>query len=350
MRPTLTVGGTNMGDEHAGYRAWLEHPDEALPLMPPFRSLGLQNRYYPLPAAARSLQAFCDRYLNREDDSAWQERVGRFEARVPYVLLIDCTHPHLEVDCQAYGWFSQRELTLAFIAEWHRKREGSDRLQLEGLVFVNPFIYLDSPLGLTTGREVQGWPKQLARFDDEGGLRALADDGSGRLALRTLLRIEGRSPGLLPDPQAWSGALARRWRWLASMAKLAGAADPWRAPGDVDSLLGRWRAYLLPSLDWNIVTLKQFPDMLRPELAAYQALVLSTMETERVTCVAPLGAPALLWGDPTGGFRVHFHRPAADPLLDVPASRSRARGRLPSPSRCCRSGWTWTSGTRRQRC
>jgi hypothetical protein len=307
---SLEVGETVMASK-PGYRTF--NGDAALPLPPPFLSLGLENRYFPLLADRSRLQAFCDRYLGLGDAGGLPEEVGRFEAHLPYVLLIDCTHRRLEVEREQYGWFSQRELTFAFLAEWHRKQQG--RWCFEGLVFVNPFIYLDSPLGLTTGREVQGWPKVLARFDDRGGVHTLASDGADGLTARPLLQIEARPPGLFDDLTALPRRLAGSWDWLSRMtAAMPSMMGP---PQDLETWCARWQAYLLPAQNWNIITLKQFRALEAPPLAAYQALVKSTMQTLRTTGLGPLGLAAMMCGDLSGGFRVNFHRPTADPILDL---------------------------------
>jgi hypothetical protein len=310
------------------YRLFNGEP--GLPLSPPFKSYRLVTRYYPLPANIQRLQRFCDEYINFTNDAARiPEEAGRFVAFLPYVFLIFLDHPHLEVCSQHRNWFRQRELTFGFPVEWYRKRAG--RWRFEGWVFVNPFIYLDSSLGLTTGRELQGWPKKMATFEDVTTSRGSSGGRPCSIRMSTSVANMPADPArLVPhlllelterrDPrrgdlfQNWLAAAANTtFRMWGGLARTLG---PGVFPTDPLIQLDRWRTFITSAADFGIVTLKQFRDAADPETVAYQALIHSVMRTQRLRACGFVGPGSVYAGDLSGGQRILIHHYDSEPIVE----------------------------------
>ena len=61
------------------------------------------------------------------------------------------------------GWISQREVAFGVPLQWMQPTDSG--LKFHDWAFTTPFIFVDNELSLSTGREVYGWPKLLARLD-----------------------------------------------------------------------------------------------------------------------------------------------------------------------------------------
>jgi hypothetical protein len=70
------------------------------------------------------------------------------------------------------------------------------------------------------------------------------------------------------------------------------------------------------SLTVQSITVKQFPDIERPHLACYQALVRSGTSIRRVNRAGLLGDLSLLRSDLSGGYTVRIHQSALHPIVE----------------------------------
>jgi hypothetical protein len=302
-----------------------------LPLSPPFKVHRLLNMYFPIPADLGRLRKLCDEYLNFHSGPSptdIPEEVGRFEPFLPYVFLVFLIYPKVEPSARQTGWFSQRELAFGFPVEWQRKKNGL--WHSEGSVFLYPLIYLDSTLGLTTGREVHGWPKDIATFESsihgEGDLMsgrpcscrmstAVVDRsrGSSLLVPRTLLEIvpssRPKTSGLLRDWQTLAGSTMTTWKGL--LEGVSGQA------GINVMNLERWRASIAALQKRRVVTVKEFRDRQNPNTASYQALILSALDVRSYGACGLLGAFRTCTGDLSGGHEVRIHQHASHPIVDL---------------------------------
>jgi hypothetical protein len=318
--------GQRLEDHMPAYRTL--GGDADLPLPPPFHSLGLTMSYYPLVGDMARMRRLCDEYLNfagPDGKPTLPEAVGRFEPILPYVLLITADHPHVEVGDQGYGWFQQREITFGFFVAWYRKRRRG--WVLEGTPFFNAYIYLDSSLGFQTGREVDGWPKQMARFEGWGrGLSAggpplrattLVTNGAAPLEPRVLFEIQRVAPARDPYAGLLAAQSALFHAWASILRAPSAVARPLlEASLNPASWWHQWRQLLFAWRDSGIIKLKQFRDVASPSEVAYQALVSSTMQLDRLGQMAPLGCEAQWMGDLSGGYRIHMHEYESQPVID----------------------------------
>lgn len=135
--------------------AYVERGGDAV-LRPPYEARNVDFFGFAIRASRPALDSILDRYINEPS----QEVLGRpkrdFRAATDTVLVIFTNTPRLgstdrfDVD---QGSTSEREVSLWVL--------GVDPAT-EDLGFFVPYIFNDSPVAVTTGREVFGFPKRLA--------------------------------------------------------------------------------------------------------------------------------------------------------------------------------------------
>jgi hypothetical protein len=324
-------------DELPLYNQALGAAQNTLVVAPPFTYPGVTARVFPLRSNLNLLRAFCRRYLNVSPNY-------KFVPYLPYVLLVVLDYGRMSLEELNLGWVSQHEVLFEVpLAMWRRDRLG--RWAFQKWVVNPPFIVVDNPASLTTGREAYGWPKVLARLQDSperwlmdprNPIRLLTLDVVGLDSDAPddrLLEIDqqpGLNPSLVPldlDTIDSFGRLSLLSRTSMSVARdLAqllvgaplygfgseGSADRREIlPGSLRRLLRFLRE---PSL--SVVTLKQFRDSQDPTLICYQALVESRLGIARFNRGGFLGLDNLLRGDLTGGFRIRLHDNPAFPIIE----------------------------------
>jgi hypothetical protein len=339
----------------------------SLPAKPPFVFRDVTARVFPVKANPARLYGFCKQYLN-----IVPPQIAQFRPSIPYVYVMVLNYGRMGMQsatAQNLGWVSQHEVLFTVPLTWWRKEHG--RLVFKDYAFVSPFIFVDDPLSLTTGREVYGWPKVAAAVDAEKPLWADHPRTGVRLFSlstkifpktyagqreqpRVLLQVD-RDPipsfsEAPPDPNnPWSPLSSLPLALRSSLGLMGDAIDLFaglrlrgyhRSLESMLSMLGsgsRNMARLLPELllpmparhqrdgepraespELHIeqITLKQFRDAENPNDACYQALVASTMGFDRLNRGGLLGDIHLLRGDPSGGITLRIHRYAAQPIVE----------------------------------
>src|SRR5262249_35220000 len=129
----------------------------SLEAKPPFYFKNITTSVFPLRAQIDPLQRFCDSYLN-----IIPPELGYFRASVPFVYLMMVDYGKMAVAAKNLGWVSQREMLFCVPVEWYRVVDG--RWIFQDWATVAPFIYVDSPISMTLGRTVWGWPKALVNL------------------------------------------------------------------------------------------------------------------------------------------------------------------------------------------
>ena len=140
---------------------------------------------------------------------------------------------------------------------------------------------------------LRGYPSQQERA------RFLFD--SGKVALHYASEM---SSGTL-DPFSW-------WRMFTTMST---AQD------------GKSRSHRHGKLSIQNITVKQFPDIERPHLACYQALVKSAMSTNRINKAGLLGDLNLSRADLSGGYNIRIHHSSLHPIVETLGLDSQSRER-----------------------
>ena len=333
-----------------------------LQMAPPFAFSDVKMTVFPLQANLARLTQFCEGYLNQAD------HIAQFKPFLPFVYLIILDYGRMSAPATQTGWVSQREVAFGVPLRWLEPDENGE-MAFKDFAFTTPFIFVDNELSLSTGREVYGWPKLLARLDpridewikDPHGARrvfeirsrAAADhDGDDQRApflsvtQTPLTGLFDFPPNLKSATQAtaaWpnaavgtlrllrdagvtlGGLLARRAEKadtlsdlfdLDAVRKVFAADDPqrWLSPrnwADVGSVLRG----AFPKLYSNTINLKQFRDAENPMQTCYQAITAAKMPIVRFGGGGFLGTQNLLMGQLDGGYRVNIINTATVPVV-----------------------------------
>jgi len=314
---------------------------------PPYDFLGVTMRVFPLQADLRRLEEFCDSYLN-----LMPPEIACFRPSAPIVLLVLVDYGKMVSEVREIGWVSQRETGFIVPVTWMREMDGEE-------VFVDwasvaPYIFVDQPMSVTTGREIYGWPKEMGWF--EPGVDTWTDvrnvesfrfrlstkvhphlppvPGQG---IRTLFTIR---QGPLPRLFTWPPSAESALNPLRTVSNLLGSSERLMtyAASLMSSALrsgpGSWGATARAALEmtgavWplagttdlprpmaNTINLKQFRDALDPRALSYQALTSSRMTGLRYGTSSLMGMPAVLAGDPTGGYEIKIHSYPCYPIAE----------------------------------
>lgn len=353
--------------------AGLKGDHAAVPNQPPFIFRNVTARIFPIKANMARLGSFVHQYLNSDIPPT----IAHFRPALPYVYMIMLNYGRLEpgsVEAQNIGWISQNEFVFIIPLEWWRG-DGNGRLVFHDWACTTPFIFVDSEVSLTTGREVYGWPKIKAEILEEKPQWNIDPRSPTRLLnLRTKLFPKLFSGAHEEDrelvqiyqdpPPSFSQIPLDPWNPWFPFTAMQTAASGWvgvmgnaldviaglpirgyRAGRDPSSLLrmlfkaGRRASHLLPNLcrqgprdlknklpfeepelpelKLTQITLKQFYHPEKPFQACYQAIVGSDIALDTVNRVGLLGDETLLRGDPSGGFTIRIYRYDAQPIVDT---------------------------------
>ncbi len=332
----------------SGHRTRDDEPfrDLAPPLISPGPTdfQGVVMRVFPLAAREDSLQRLCRRLLN-----LGPREVAEFRPALPYVFLLLVHYGRMRPGASNLGWVAQNEVAFALPLEWRRLRGG--RMVFHDWAVTTPFIWVDSPLSVATGREVYGWPKRRVRFADEESPWLSSPRGRQRLVKvteawpaerqadesresRVFLEIDQHPPPALLElgvhPPALWGPLAAIPEALSGSLSAAragaGLAGRLWSQGPAAAVDGRLRSVIEtmieslspgpPDLGADAVNLKQFRDAARPSHICYQALIAARMSIRKYNAGGLLGESQLLAGDPAAGFRIRIHRRPGLPIIE----------------------------------
>lgn len=337
-----------------------------LQFKPPFAFKDMTVSVFPLRANMARLQAFCDKYLNQNTDEI------RFQAYLPYVFLQILDYGKMSIEAANMGWVSQSEVAFCVPLRWMIKKDG--KWHFHDWAVNCPFIYVDNELSMSTGREVYGWPKVLARmdpsinewfrdphaaqrvFDIEIADTVRSNDSANNKYSPFLSVHRKTAPNFLDTPPDLRGLLDpitrlpnmglnmtkiafESWQTFTSIAmdsmsdSNGGSMlfDPkifdrllssrnienWRNPASWDSGTKDLLWSLYPRMYMNTVNLKQFKDASDPQVACYQALTNSKMEFNSLNGMGPLGQQNLAFGQIDGGYSVHIHLSSDQPVVEA---------------------------------
>lgn len=254
----------------------------------PFRQTGTDLSGWLVPADADRLQALVDRDLNGPMGA---EAGFTYRAVMPSVLLaiapIEATRSMTPPD-DGYGYTPETDV--AFWMLVGRGRMDGDRWVLEQLLWYLPYVWVDIPMTVATGREVYGYPKELAYLtwpsgDDDPLVLAAESYVLPTYAPETKLV---RRPILEVKKTGASASIAERLESFLSIGDAlvhlgVSAIEHPDAAIDVAALLAKD----LLGLEVPMVFLKQFRDVVEPSAACYQAIIESPARVEGL----PIGWP-----------------------------------------------------------
>ena len=192
--------------------------------LPPFREVGSKKTFRP-PYAATGVRLYG--FLLPADAGRLGETLGqsldapdgetRYRAVLPAVLLSFADIARLastEPPDASVGWVSEKEMAFWVLAERQKKELVVE--VAESLSWFIPYIAVDSPDALLTGREVEGFPKEMGKIAvDPKGFVAEAwalPKFSPETQVELLPVVRATPTGAEPTP-------ATEWRTLEEMLR-----------------------------------------------------------------------------------------------------------------------------------
>lgn len=247
---------------------------------PPYRFHNVRVRSFALKANKDKLEDLCNRYLNfgRTYEQAMQEEGFAYRPSAPMVDLDVLTYPEMRTDYdysknpefKNEGYMRQHELYFRlWVAKWVKIEETDLEFPEEWAMFI-PYIFVDNPWSVISGREVVGYPKVIADFD------GISDDSEqspiimktdvfnkyGRdevLSLEEAVRIE------FPD-----GVEKSPFKFIWPWGNMPSVYD---LTTELDDLLFSRLMGVLGGVSILTIQPKQFRDAEGPGTACYQSLV-----------------------------------------------------------------------------
>ncbi|MEM7520307.1 MAG: hypothetical protein AAF307_04655 [Pseudomonadota bacterium] len=320
---------------------------------------------FPLRASLPRLETFCNSYLNQAP------HLVQFKPFIPFVYLVILDYGRMSLQAANMGWVSQREVAFGIPLRWLNMTDAGP--QFHDWAFTSPYIFVDNELSMSTGREVYGWPKLIAKLDpsvsewvrDPHGARRVFQVSTKRAAHayagevaeeRPFLSIhQSRAAGMFDIPptldavtrpiQQLSSTAATMTRLSADLFKtFAGMASDgitgssvlpelsdqdtfrrqlepdklksWTNPKDWVPGLKDMLWSLFPRTYANTINFKQFRDAGDPFATCYQAITAAKMPAKSIRRGGFLGPQNMMLGQLDGGFRVDMHHLAGLPIVE----------------------------------
>ena len=322
------------------------HVVYTLPMEPPMFFRGMTARVFPLRGSLLAMQRFADAYVN-----IVPRELGWFRAITPYVFLMMVDYGSLAPDKTNLGWLSQREIMFTFPVEQYRYCRG--QYVFQDWAWLTPYIFVDSGISMTFGREVYGWPKGLVQMGPTAPewlerpgrpLRSARVDAAvfpelyagKKQEMRTFLEIERRAPLNAFDlplrsenplfPWAvWANLFKDANRLSADALALLGSMGFLRpvrgqTPANRQRMMSSAARSLMPdarAFSFRTVNLKQFRAAEDPSRYCYQSLTDASMRVKRVNRFGLSGDLGILAGDSSGGLGITLHRWASLPIIET---------------------------------
>ena len=337
----------------------------SLQMSPPFAFSDVTMSVFPLRASLSRLETFCNNYLNQAP------HLVQFKPFIPFVYLVILDYGRMSLQAANMGWVSQREVAFGIPLRWLNMTP--DGAEFHDWAFTSPFIFVDNEMSMSTGREVYGWPKLLAKLDpsvsewvrDPHGARRVFQVSTKRAAhayagevqdYRPFLSVyQNRAAGLFDIPpsmdtitkpiQQLSSTVAGFTRLGADLAKtFAGIASDgitgspvlpdfldqdtfraqlqperlksWANPKDWVSGIRDMLWSMFPRAYANTINFKQFRDAGDPHATCYQAITSAKMPVKSIARGGLLGPQNMLLGQLDGGFRIDVHSLAGLPIVE----------------------------------
>lgn len=214
------------------------------------------------------------------------------------VIMTISELPHAYfVDAPERGKATEREVAFGIPGEY-TCRDAAGRVTASGMATFMPYLFVDNPVALVTGREVLGYFKQLGEVGLPGRAGAREDFflnvfGAKRMAAdvewsdQRLLTVTGRDPTVRRTQQATPSAPVEetdhRQSAIPNLQGLLKSVLGSRIPGRSILAIADVRGLLTGSL--SQIFLKQFRAEGSGQLAAYQAVTMAEYQVMRINSV-----------------------------------------------------------------
>ncbi|MCP5180541.1 MAG: hypothetical protein H6994_11705 [Pseudomonadales bacterium] len=247
----------------------------------PFQFRNAKFRVMPLLADVGCMQSLVDTYLNTP---LGEQISDRFEVYGEYAYLTVSSFPGVSAQIDNLGLWAKSGMNFLVPVLWYR----DGKLVSAGLVA--PFMFAESDIGVTTGREVNGWPTVMASLQQQPNPWGSADGpfashvklldvqtdamrviGAGQeVDWHSVVEIgDGQALGMEETPSeaaAWVATARASLQGLRDRATVSRAGAVYMALANQITRDG---------LPLNLFSLKQFRDVENFGNACYQSVVRS---------------------------------------------------------------------------
>ncbi len=260
----------------------------------PYQQREARIAAFLLPARVTALRKLCDTYFNLPSNGA--VKVNPFG---PYALLLyaEMQIQSLDERDEAIGWMQETEVSF-----WTPVRGRGGRS-----AWFLPYLFVDNPYAIASGREVYGFPKTWGQFEKPASIQNPEfgvdvwgfEDFDPQAAGKVQRLLETRKSDAARDtpPETWTNWDAARSALIRLLFK------DWQPEAAGDGGI-QWSEMLEKT---PLVFLKQFRDAADSRKACYQAIV---------------EAPVQLTAFHDGGFIDDTYTVACQPLASHPLAET----------------------------
>lgn len=263
-----------------------------LVLRSPYTMRATRLFIFGLKACYEALSALCERYLNAPISAAL------YRPAIPYVLIGCADISTIRSDHAAdrnKGQISELEIAL-WIPLWGGRTTEHQGFIAERLVWFSPYIFVDNSLTMAAGREIYGFPKQLASIQIPRSEGDRAEFSASTLVLDPFAattvarshrvlgvrRVDRIDLGLQLKGTSFTEATRSIVKLLRAGVDVSGGLQI-PSPRLLSGLLDNARRGHVP-----MVFLQQFRDVEQPDRACYQAVIEATAIATQVRGGGPL--------------------------------------------------------------
>ncbi len=292
----------------------------------PLKLTDVYMRNFVLDAERGALQNLCDKFLN---STASRDDV-RYVPLASKVVLAFAEIGHatsLDQRDRQFGWLP--EIDVAFwVPVAMLQRDGND-YRISDIAWFLPYVFVDNPWAMATGREIYGFSKELGRFEIPSGSDPARPFRVNTMVLdphtpdtrareETILEVQGEGAAEADGHRSWDDVVDV---FQELVGTVFGAADLfslfWHEGVNVQELTVNLYERLRRS-EVPLVFLKQFRDVSNPQRACYRKLIRACADLDdgSITGAGPM------WGDYTLMLNDYASHPIARDLgLNVGANR-----------------------------
>ncbi len=219
-------------------------------------------------------------------------------SQIVIMAISELTNGYFQ-DQPQFGRASEREVAFS-IPGIYTCRDPTGAITASGPAAFMPYLFVDNPVALMTGREVLGYFKQLGEVGLPGRAGSKEDfflnvfgaermDVTAQWGQQRLLTVTARDRTIRTPPRAAYSSAGSEGQFRANLASKFQAAlklvlDS-QIPGRTTVALGNFRGILSGSM--SQIFLKQFRSESGDDTAAYQAVTMADYQVTRIRSVKP---------------------------------------------------------------
>jgi hypothetical protein len=234
----------------------------------PFPLNGMNSQALLLHASYEQLVKTTDNWLNSVPGSEY-----RYVPLLPFVICNPVWINQITWTPPGQGWLRESDFNFGYYVACFKG------LELQHIAIAQAYLMVDNPLTLTTGREIFGYRKVLGQMEYAAGTYQPVAGSTWVYKTETPdTELELAEVARIIAPPGWPSATrAAEWDDLKQLVELAAGDLVFDALVAVKHLTEMFRSGNLP-----VVYLLQLRDVQDPTSAAFQALVESPMQINKL--------------------------------------------------------------------